>query len=142
MWCTLKSAPSPCDRADIEFVERNEAAAVQCIAAAKEKDAEVFMGEQAGDGEVFCIHASILHTPLDIRGPTMKIPEDIFRRSKLSSPSDGGADERDFRPDIGANACVKLEVVMQHAQAVLAHLPAGEKLRQFVREVEPELQAL
>ena len=43
------------------LVEGNETTAVQRIAAAQEKDAEVFMGERAGD--VFCIHASILHTP-------------------------------------------------------------------------------
>ena len=64
-----------------------------------------------------------------------------FRRSKLSPPADGGADEREFRKDVGANACAKLEVVVKNAQAVLAHLPAGEKLRQFVGEVEPKLQA-
>ena len=56
----------------------------------------------------------------------MKIPEDIFRRSKLFCPADGGAEEREFRPDIGANSCVKLEVVVKHAQSVLTHLPAGE----------------
>ena len=92
------------------LVERNEAAAVQRIAAAQEKDAEVFMGERAGDGNVFCIHPSILHTPSDIRGHTVYFPKNIYHRSELSSSADGGADEREFRPDIGANSCVKLEV--------------------------------
>ena len=44
------------------FVERNEAAAVQSIAAAQKENAEVFVGERAGDGKVFCIHPPILHT--------------------------------------------------------------------------------
>ena len=76
------------------LVERNEAAAVQRIAAAQEKDAEVFMGERAGDGNVFCIHPSILHTPSDIRGHTVYFPKNIYHRSELSSSADGGADER------------------------------------------------
>ena len=55
------------------------------------------MCERAGDGDVFCIHASILHTTWDIHGPTVYFPKNIFHRSELPSPADGGAEEREFR---------------------------------------------
>ncbi len=36
------------------------------------EDAEVFVRERAGDGEVVGVHAFTLHTASDIGGPTLK----------------------------------------------------------------------